>query len=141
MHEEVGDKLEDLCTQISLESAKVLRELSSAIKTMTIPSSSDFHITNLKEVTENLQCLLKSELWKDVEFSQVLPVVTVTSILTDIVLCVEKIATSVHELAVVAKFKNKVDQKLNNVTKEKSKAESSKVGILPDDEVVVTVKD
>ncbi|KAK1394449.1 Aluminum-activated malate transporter [Heracleum sosnowskyi] len=142
MHTEVGGKLEDLCTNISLESAKAMKELASAIKTMTMPSSSTSHITNLKEATENLQCLLKSELWKDVQFLQVIPVVTVTSILTEIVVCVEKIANSVHELAMTAKFKNKVvGPKLNNITKEKCKAESSKVGILPDHEVVVTVKD
>ncbi|KAL8115391.1 hypothetical protein AgCh_022034 [Apium graveolens] len=142
MNEEVGSKLEDICTKISLESSKAMQELASAIKTMIIPSSSTSHITNLKESAENLQCLLKYELWKDVEFLQVIQVVTVTSILIEIVVCVEKIANSVHELAGIAKFKNKKDHpKSNNVSKEKSKAESSKVGILPDHEVVVTVKD
>lgn len=142
MHVEVGGKLEDICTKISLESSKAMQELASAIKTMTIPSSSSPHITNLKEAAENLQCLLKSELWKDVEFLQVIPVITVTSVLIEIVVCVEKIANSVHELARIAKFKNKKEHpELNYVSKEKSKAESSKVGILPDHEVVVTVKD
>lgn len=141
MHQDVCGKLEDLCTKISLESANAMKELASAIKTMTIPSSSTCHITNLKEAAENLQCLLKSELWKDVEFLQVIPVINVTSVLTEIVVCVEKIANSVHQLALTANFKHKMDPKLNNISKDKSKAESSKVGILPDHEVVVTVKD
>lgn len=107
MPEEIRRKVQDIFTKTSLNSGKAMKELAIAIKTMTTPSSSDnSHIANSKTAAETLKSLLKSDLWKDVEFVQVMPVATLASVLIEIILCVEKITESVHELALLAQFKN-----------------------------------
>ncbi|CAK7332021.1 unnamed protein product [Dovyalis caffra] len=103
---DVRSRVQETCTNMSIESGKALKELALAIKTMVQPSSADSHIENAKSAAKNLKSLLKSGVWKDIDLLKVIPGVTVASILIDVVICTEKIAESVHELASKAQFKS-----------------------------------
>ncbi|WJZ89397.1 hypothetical protein VitviT2T_008620 [Vitis vinifera] len=58
-------KIQELCTEMTQQSGKALKELAAAIRTMTQPSSRDSHIENSKAATKNLKSLLKTGLWED----------------------------------------------------------------------------
>jgi hypothetical protein len=103
---EVGSIIQEACTNLSIESGKALKELALAIKIMVQPSSADSHIENAKSAAKNLKSLLKSGIWEDIDLLKVIPGVTVSSILIDVVTCTEKIAESIHELASKAQFKS-----------------------------------
>ncbi|KAB5552932.1 hypothetical protein DKX38_010243 [Salix brachista] len=100
-------KIQESCTQISAECGKALKSLASAIKTMTIPSSANVHVENSKTAVKDLQISLKAvSLEHDQELLAILPGATVASILVEIVISVEKISESVHELSNLAHFKS-----------------------------------
>lgn len=80
---------------------------------MTCPmSSSAQHIADAKAAAETLQALLKTGLWPDADFLDIIPAVTVASLLIDAVACTEKISEAVEKLATSAKFK-KADPGMN----------------------------
>ena len=58
-----------------------------------------------KAAAKTLKALLKTELWHDIEFLDIIPVVTVASLLIEIVSCTVKIADSIEVLATKVKFK------------------------------------
>ena len=91
---------------MSSESIKALNELAMAIKTMTTPSTAILHITRSKIAAKNLKFMMNTELYKESDLLEVIPAVTMASLLADVVSCSEKIAESVHELASLAKFKS-----------------------------------
>ncbi|XP_022890697.1 aluminum-activated malate transporter 2-like [Olea europaea var. sylvestris] len=103
---EVRVKIQELCTKMSSESSLALKELSLAIKTMSSSSIADPHIVNAKTAAKKLKSLLKTDLWKDTNFLDIIPAAAVSSLLIEIVSCTVKIADSVHELASMAKFNN-----------------------------------
>ncbi|GAB4824612.1 hypothetical protein Ancab_007485 [Ancistrocladus abbreviatus] len=110
---EVKSRFEEICTRMSSESGKALKELSWAINTMTQPpSSTKSHIEASKLAAKDLNSTLGMRFWKDNEFSEVMPVATVASLLVDVVASAEKIAESVHELATLANFKSPEDAKV-----------------------------
>lgn len=90
---------------MSLECGKALKEVASAIRTMSEPSPADRHVLNSKTAAKNLESLLRSGLWENAELLAVMPAATVASLLFDVVKCTEKIVDSVHELASMAHFK------------------------------------
>ncbi|XP_010263008.1 PREDICTED: aluminum-activated malate transporter 8-like [Nelumbo nucifera] len=98
-------KIQDECITMSLESGKALKELSESIKTMTGPSLADPHVENCKNAAMDLKTTLKTALLENSDLLGVIPAATVASLLIDIVVCTEKIAESVHELAKLAHFK------------------------------------
>ncbi|WCJ40107.1 aluminum-activated malate transporter 1 [Euphorbia peplus] len=105
---EIRSIIQETCTMISKECGKALMELSMAVKKMNEPCSCDTHLENAKRAAKNLHTLLKLNPWgDDYELLQVIPVVTVASILIDVVNCTEKLVESVYELASKAHF-NKV---------------------------------
>ncbi|XP_048324941.1 aluminum-activated malate transporter 2 [Ziziphus jujuba] len=101
---EVREKIQETCTKMSTECGKALKDLATAIRTMTKPSSADSHVANSTAAAKSLRTLLKSGIWEDADLLQVIPAVTVASLLLDVVNCTEKIAESVHELASLAHF-------------------------------------
>ncbi|CAL5428547.1 unnamed protein product [Camellia sinensis] len=113
----ISEHFQEICIKMSLESGKALKDLALAIKTMTEPCSVDPHIKNSKTASKRFQSLLELDLWEDLNLLEVIPVATVASLLSDIVVCTEKIAELVHELATLAHFES-VDFK---ETQEKSK--------------------
>lgn len=97
-------KIQEACTNMSLESGKALKELGLAIKAMTPPSSATPHILKSKDAANNLKCLLQSGLCEEINLLEVIPAAAVASMLVDVVCCTEKIAESIYELASLAQF-------------------------------------
>ncbi|KAK3028943.1 hypothetical protein RJ639_037607 [Escallonia herrerae] len=102
---ELETKIEEPCTRMSSESAMALKELASALKTMTHPSAADIHVQNCKTAVDDLKDALEAFTLGKSDLLEILPAVTVASILTDISKCVQKIAESIHEISDLASFK------------------------------------
>ncbi|XP_021720563.1 aluminum-activated malate transporter 2-like [Chenopodium quinoa] len=110
---EVKAKFREPCMKISAESGNALNELSIAIKKMNKPSKANPHLQNAKQAAENLNLMLNSNIWKNLNLSDVTPAATVANLLADVVSCTEDIAEAVQELASLAKFKDvKVSPKI-----------------------------
>ncbi|KAL2540967.1 Aluminum-activated malate transporter 2 [Abeliophyllum distichum] len=105
---EVRAKIQESCTKMTSESSLALKEVALAIKTMSSSSIADPHIVNAKTAAKKLKSLLKTGLWKDPNFLEIIPVAAVSSLLIEIVSSTAKIVDSVHELASMAKFNNDV---------------------------------
>ncbi|KAG5556449.1 hypothetical protein RHGRI_006897 [Rhododendron griersonianum] len=101
-------KIQQPCMKMSLESRKALKELALAIKTFAPPSSVDVHIESSKKAVDELKTVLEVVSRKGDDLLGMIPSLIVSSILTDIVKCVEKIDESIHELSRQAQFKNVV---------------------------------
>ncbi|GAB4859840.1 hypothetical protein Ancab_011320 [Ancistrocladus abbreviatus] len=111
--EVVKSRFEAICMKMSTESGKALKELSSAINTMTQPpSSTKSHLEASKSAARDLNSTPGANFCQDNEFSEVIPVATVASLLVDVLQCTEKIAESVQELASLARFKSAVDAEM-----------------------------
>ncbi|XP_075524103.1 aluminum-activated malate transporter 2-like [Primulina tabacum] len=102
---EIRAKIQELCTKMSTECSSALIELSAAIKKMTRATPADAHISNAKNASKNLKSLFKTSLWPDSDLVDIIPAVTVASLLIEIVCCTSQIADSVHELASLSKYK------------------------------------
>ncbi|KAL2540965.1 Aluminum-activated malate transporter 2 [Abeliophyllum distichum] len=105
---EIRAKIQESCTKMSSESSLALKQLALSVKAMSSSSIADPHIFNAKTAAKKLKSLLKTDLWEDTNFLEIIPAAAVTSLLIEIVSCTVKIADSVHELASMAKFKNDV---------------------------------
>ncbi|KAJ1440759.1 Aluminum-activated malate transporter [Sesbania bispinosa] len=101
---EIHDTIQELCSEMSLESSKALKELGSSVRTMSRKSSIDTHIANSKAAVKRLKLLLQSNLWKETDLLSLIPPVTVASLLIDIVDCTDEIADSVNVLASLTDF-------------------------------------
>ncbi|KEH29773.1 putative aluminum-activated malate transporter [Medicago truncatula] len=140
---EIRSTIQELCTEMCLESSMALKQLSSSIKTMTRNSSPETHVANAKAAVKSLNSLLQSSLWKEADLLSVIPAVTVASLLIDIVDCTEEIADSANVLASIINFV--VDETNEKLPKEVSqsptcecaepdpKIENSHVVIIVDD--------
>lgn len=82
-----------------------MKALASAMKTMTDPSSADQHVENAKAAVKDLEIALNAASLDETDLLEIIPDATVSSILIEIVKCVEKVSESVHELAGLAHFK------------------------------------
>ncbi|ESW04487.1 hypothetical protein PHAVU_011G098800 [Phaseolus vulgaris] len=101
---EFRSTIQELCSEMSLESSKAFKELGSSIRTMTRPSSSDTHVANAKAAVKSLKSLLQSSSRKQTDLLSLIPAATVASLLIDILEITEKIADSVNDLATLANF-------------------------------------
>ena len=104
---EIRSKIQEPCIKMSKETGKALKELAVSIQKMIPPSSADPHIAKSKIAATNLKSMLKSGLWEGTNLLEAIPVVTVASLLVDVVSCTDKLAESIQELSNLAKFKNK----------------------------------
>ncbi|MED6108567.1 hypothetical protein PIB30_025390 [Stylosanthes scabra] len=105
---EVRRKIQEPCINMSKETGKALKELAISIQNMIPPSSSAYtQIDKSKVAAINLKSMVKSNSLEGTNFFEVIPVVTVASLLLDVVSCTEKLAESIQELSTLAKFKNK----------------------------------
>ncbi|KAJ8484938.1 hypothetical protein OPV22_017423 [Ensete ventricosum] len=89
------------CKEMAAESANTLKELSTAIRTITVPSAAGRHASAAVAAIGKWRDALSD----DTALPQVLHVATTASLLADLVLRVQKIAGSVEELASLAHFK------------------------------------
>ncbi|KAF5185547.1 Aluminum-activated malate transporter [Thalictrum thalictroides] len=105
--EEFKKKIQEACTNMSLETGMALRELASGIRTMTQDHATNIHVSNSKSAAENLKTnLMTTALPAYTDLTRIIPAATVSSLLVEIVSCTEVLAESVHELARLAKFKS-----------------------------------
>ncbi|KAJ1407480.1 Aluminum-activated malate transporter [Sesbania bispinosa] len=104
---EIKSKIQEPCMKMSTETGMALKELALAIQKMIPPSAADPHIAKSKIAATNLRSMIKTGLWEDTNLFEVVPVMTVASLLLDVVSCTERLAESIQELSILAKFKNK----------------------------------
>ncbi|CAJ2660243.1 unnamed protein product [Trifolium pratense] len=104
---EIRSKIQEPCIQMSIETGKALKQLAISIHKMIPPIAAETHIATSKIYATNLKAMIKTKLWKDTNLFEVVPVVTVASLLLDVVCSIEKLVESVQELSTLAKFKNK----------------------------------
>ncbi|KAK4440565.1 Aluminum-activated malate transporter 2 [Sesamum alatum] len=116
---EIRSKIQESCTKMSSECSVALRELAVGIKTMTCSLSADPHLMNAKTAAKKLKSSLKTNLWPDTDLLEIVPAVTVASLLIEIVSCTVKITDSVHELASLSKFKIPDPQMIKQISLEK----------------------
>ncbi|KAL0436258.1 UNVERIFIED_CONTAM: Aluminum-activated malate transporter 2 [Sesamum radiatum] len=116
---EIRSKIQESCTKMSSECSVALRELAVGIKTMTCSLSADPHLLNAKTAAKKLKSSLKTNLWPDSDLLEIVPAVTVASLLIEIVSCTVKIADAVHELASLSKFKIPDLQMIKQISLEK----------------------
>lgn len=103
---EIREEIREACKTMSLETGKVLRELALAVRLMNhIPNSVDAHLASSKAAVKNLRSMLRSGLKDVIELQEVISIATVSSLLIDIVDCIEKLAEAVHDVSVMARFK------------------------------------
>ncbi|XP_076953745.1 aluminum-activated malate transporter 8-like [Bidens hawaiensis] len=102
--------VQEPCMKMSSEVGKTLKELGNSMNLMVQPSSSAVHIENCQKAIDDLNVTLKKSM--PVERDDILetiPVIAVTSILVDIIKCVEKISEAIEELSKQAHFKEPKD--------------------------------
>jgi len=88
--------------KVCTECGHVLKELALAMKTMTII----VHIDNAKIAAENLKSLLHTNSsWEGINFSDIIPMATVASLLIETVSYTIKMMESFDQLAALARFK------------------------------------
>lgn len=110
---EIRAKIQESCTKMSSECSLALRELALGIQTMTCSLSADPHLLNAKSAAKKLKYSLKTGLSPETDLLDVIPLVTVASLLIEVVSCTVKIADAVHELASLSKFKSPDLSKIN----------------------------
>ncbi|WOL15543.1 aluminum-activated malate transporter 1-like [Canna indica] len=93
-------KIRTACKEISSESAKALKEISSAIRSMTFPCSANGHLSAaMAKLTKEMQAADDSDL------SGILHVATTASLLAELVNRTHEVVDSVDNLARLARFK------------------------------------
>ncbi|KAL0410186.1 UNVERIFIED_CONTAM: Aluminum-activated malate transporter 8 [Sesamum latifolium] len=104
----VASEFQPTITKMSTESGKALQELASAVKNMTFPLSTvEIHIRNSKDAASDLRSILENPSFpsKNMDLQEIMPVLVVAYVLTDIINCVEKLSVHVHELGKKAGFR------------------------------------
>ncbi|KAL6897935.1 hypothetical protein ACP4OV_006894 [Aristida adscensionis] len=99
---ELCSKVRTACAEMSCHSAKALRELSTAIRAMTMPSPTNNHMSAAVKAAEALRC----ELSEDAALVQVMHVAVIASLVSDLVTQTKEIAEVVGNLSRLAHFKN-----------------------------------
>ncbi|KAI3993585.1 hypothetical protein MKX01_002598 [Papaver californicum] len=92
------------CMEMGIESSKALKELSNSIKMMTHPESVFTHLENLMTATKNIKSSLQACTLESTNIFELMPALQVTSLLMEVIGCVENIVDSVNELSRLAKF-------------------------------------
>lgn len=92
-----------MCGQMSLHSARALKELASALQSMTRPSTTDSNHLSAAMKAANA---CRSELLEDAVPLQVMHIAAIASLLSDLVMQINEITESVHNLARLARFRN-----------------------------------
>ncbi|KAK1429280.1 hypothetical protein QVD17_11486 [Tagetes erecta] len=102
---EFQETVKEPCMKMSSEVGKALKELGSSMKLMICPSSSYIHIKNCKIAIEELNTTLKVSMVADrCDVLEAIPVIAATSILVEIIACVETMSKAIEELSKQAHF-------------------------------------
>ncbi|WVZ51293.1 hypothetical protein U9M48_002449 [Paspalum notatum var. saurae] len=90
------------CNQMSLHSARALRELASAIRSRTTPFPANDDLSAAMNAANDC----RSELMEDAALLRVMHAAVIASLLSDLVMQIDKITESVDNLARLARFKS-----------------------------------
>ncbi|KAI3523147.1 hypothetical protein L1887_01204 [Cichorium endivia] len=103
--------VEEPCMKMSSEVGKTLKELGLSIKLMKHPScsASAIHMENSKKAIGELNTILQASMVAKQDILETIPVIAITSILVEIIKCVEAISEAIEELAKQAHFKRSKD--------------------------------
>nr|ABY52955.1 ALMT1-M77.1 [Secale cereale] len=104
---ELSFKVRKTCREMSTHSAKVLRGLEMAIRTMTVPYLANNTVVVAMKAAERL----RSELEENAALLQVMHMAVTATLLADLVDRVKEITECVDVLARLARFKNPEDAK------------------------------
>jgi hypothetical protein len=118
-------KVRKTCGEMSLHSAKALRQLATATETMTVPPPANLAVSAAMKAAEGLRL----ELAENAAMLQVMHVAVTASLLADLVAQVKEIADCVDVLAREAHFKNPKDERRDVAVDTLSRGRS---GPLPD---------
>ncbi|XP_024985380.1 aluminum-activated malate transporter 8-like [Cynara cardunculus var. scolymus] len=101
--------VQEPCMKMSLEAGKTLKELGLSMKLMVYPSTAAIHMENCKKAVDELNTTLEASRVEKWDIVETIPVITTTSILVNIIKCVETIHEAVEELSKQAHFKKMKD--------------------------------
>ncbi|KAL3642738.1 hypothetical protein CASFOL_013553 [Castilleja foliolosa] len=100
-------KIEPSCVRMCTESSKALKELASAMKTMSVfpLSATEAHVRNSKAAADELKAILKnSDFPAKTELREIMPLLVVVSVLINLIECVERLSVLINELSQKARF-------------------------------------
>ncbi|XP_068339830.1 aluminum-activated malate transporter 2-like [Pyrus communis] len=131
-----NNQVQELCMKMSSESGKALKELAWALKTMTEPcSAASSHITKSRAAANNLESMLRTNAaavagvgGDQVRLLDIVPAVTVASLLSDVVAYAEQIEKSIQKLASFQHVQFKSAERKKPTALTSSKTSSSNVG-------------
>ncbi|XP_037485579.1 aluminum-activated malate transporter 1-like [Triticum dicoccoides] len=95
-------KVRTACGEMSSHSAKALKELSTAIRTMIVPSPANITMSAAIKAAKDL----RNELSEEAALLQVMHVAVTATLLSDLVTTIVKIAETADNLARLGHFKN-----------------------------------
>ncbi|KAI3706564.1 hypothetical protein L6452_24391 [Arctium lappa] len=101
--------VQEPCMKMSLEVGKALKELALSMKLMIYPSTASIHMENCKKAVDELNTTLQASKVETWDIVETIPVIATTSILVNIIKCVETIYEAIEELSKQAHFKNLKD--------------------------------
>lgn len=121
----------NLCITLSVKSSAVLKQLVVSITTMQKSSRIDFMVEEMRSAVEDLQNALKSlskqstgDLITSTTVVEIVPLVTISSLLIEIAARTEKIAEAVEGLAEKAEFKVESAEEMKKSQSSKAVRES-----------------
>ncbi|XP_027343356.1 aluminum-activated malate transporter 8-like [Abrus precatorius] len=104
---ELGSKIKESCTSISLECGKALKESSLKMREMRKSSMQNRHVTNAKNGVESLKSALRANPWEGAyDQVEIISATAVASLLIKTVFCIEKICQAVDQLESLAKVQS-----------------------------------
>lgn len=125
-------RVQEPCTKISFEAGKALKELASSVNLFIYPSSSAKHIQKCKNAVEEVSTMLQASMVGEWEVLDTIPIITITSVLIDIVKCIERIFAAIEELSQQANFEMLLD-------KSKKQKQRRHDGVVASQEVVTVI--
>lgn len=98
--------IEEPCRKLSLELGKALAELASSLRAMKCSSKDKAHIQNCEAALKNLRAALVTSSLGKTDLMEIVPSISVGSLLIEISRSVGKISDSIHELSDKASFES-----------------------------------
>ncbi|KAI7744935.1 hypothetical protein M8C21_016834, partial [Ambrosia artemisiifolia] len=102
-------RVQEPCTKMSSEAGKALKELAQSVKTFSWPSNCSMHLQTCKKAVDEVNMMLKASMVGEFDVLEIIPIITVASILIEIVKCVETIFVAIEELSEQAHFKKSLN--------------------------------
>ncbi|KAI3798317.1 hypothetical protein L1987_33588 [Smallanthus sonchifolius] len=102
---EFTERVQEPCTKMSYEAGKALKELALSVKSFSYPSNCTMHLQTCQKAVDELNTTLKASMVGEFDVLEIIPIITIASILIEIVKCVETIFVAIEELSEQAHFK------------------------------------